>query len=70
MNSSSRLDQSTLFSRRQGFSRRGSGRPDRILHMKIEFEKEQFNSSFIEVQDFRPYNLVGSTEKKLEKFFI
>jgi DNA polymerase III alpha subunit len=33
-------------------------------------EKEQFNSTFIEVQDFRPYNLVGSTEKKLENFFI
>jgi len=33
-------------------------------------EKEQFNSSFIEVENFRTYNLIGSTEKKLEKFFI
>ena len=28
-----------------------------------------FNSTFIEVQDFRPYNLHGSTEHKMEKFF-
>lgn len=33
-------------------------------------EKEQFNSSFIEVEDFRAFNLVGSSEKKFEKFFI
>jgi len=33
-------------------------------------EKEQFNSTFIEVEDFRAFNLVGSSEKKFEKFFI
>jgi len=33
-------------------------------------EKEQFNSTFIEVDDFRAFNLVGSSEKKFEKFFI
>jgi DNA polymerase III alpha subunit len=33
-------------------------------------KKEQFNSSFIEVQDFRPYNLHGSAEHKMEKFFV
>ena len=33
------------------------------------FEKKQYNSSHIEVQDFRCYNLKGSMEHKMEKFF-
>ena len=33
------------------------------------YKKEQFNSSFIEVQDFRAYNFHGSVEHKMEKFF-
>lgn len=33
------------------------------------FEKTEFNSTHIEVQDFRCYNLQGSTEYKMEKFF-
>ena len=32
-------------------------------------EKEENNSQHIEVEDFRCYNLRGSTEHKLEKFF-
>ena len=33
------------------------------------FEKTEHNSTHIEVQDFRSYNLHGSTEHKMEKFF-
>jgi len=33
------------------------------------FEQTEFNSTHIEVQDFRCYNLIGSTEHKMEKFF-
>jgi len=33
------------------------------------FEKKEFNSSFIDVQDFRCYNFHGSTQHKMEKFF-
>lgn len=33
------------------------------------FEKTEFNSTHIEVEDFRCYNLHGSTEHKMEKFF-
>ena len=33
------------------------------------FEKTEHNSTHIEVQDFRFYNLHGSTEHKMEKFF-
>lgn len=33
------------------------------------FEKTEYNSTHIEVQDFRCYNLQGSTEYKMEKFF-
>ena len=32
------------------------------------FKKEEYNSSHIEVQEFRCYNLHGSTEHKMEKF--
>ena len=31
-------------------------------------EKEEYNSTHVEVKDFRCYNLVGSTEHKMEKF--
>jgi len=34
------------------------------------WKKEQFNSSFIEVQEFKPYNLHGSVEHKMERFFV
>lgn len=34
------------------------------------WKKEEFNSSFIDVQDFRLYNLRGSVEHKMEKFFV
>jgi DNA polymerase III alpha subunit len=33
------------------------------------YKKEEFNSSFIEVVDFKPYNLRGSTAHKLQEFF-
>lgn len=33
------------------------------------FEKSEFNSTHIEVQEFRCYNLKGSSEHKMEKFF-
>ena len=33
------------------------------------FEKTEHNSTHIEVEDFRCYNLHGSTEHKMEKFF-
>lgn len=32
------------------------------------FEKTEYNSTHIEVKDFRCYNLVGSSEHKMEKF--
>lgn len=33
------------------------------------FEKTEYNSTHIEVQEFRCYNLKGSSEHKMEKFF-
>lgn len=33
------------------------------------YKKQEFNSSFIEVVDFKPYNLRGSTAHKMQEFF-